>query len=1274
MSPISQRFAIPRSKDDFEKLCRDILRQHWSRPGIEIYGKSGEGQDGVDLLDLSGQDPLVGGQCKLKEEHKSLPPAEIEAEVNKAKQFQLPLGKYALLTTGKVSVHAQRKVRQLNQAHRAKGLFEIELYAWDNICELIQQYTEVHETHYGEIGTGRGIRIEQTVVRVEHGLASLASRTDGDEIDKLINEARDAINRHDYQIATLLLNRIDQLHGHRLSNHQRFRVTTNHGFAILGQGKPKRAAKYFLDALALEPDDEGARTNEVLAYYLTGDSATAYSKAEPLRSGYPASSRLAAYWILTAPEEKSTRELEGELSSILLADVQVRTALASKALSRQEIELADSHAKAALSSDPSHGHPNLVAAQVNMARMMNHETGRGGSNIPRADLIRQGEHLAREAVRLAGAEKDAQTQSEAHVLLVDLLLMDGRKEEATEEARQAYKLAPDNIQVLLAQSQTQFANDQIGEGIGALERAYAIEPRADVAFSYGSALFSRARGNDLDLAVKILLAIDLTTVMPTMRPAIATQTLRSLIKKEDWKEGSSYLDRSESYLAAETVSSLRGYLAHYQGLPEEAELRALEAQSLLSSASSLEAKIFLARLFMLIGRLADALPVFQEAFEADVSVFDPGNLLDCAARLHRDDVVIDTFRTLLRRGIDDWNAVSFGVQYLQKYHPAEAVEVLDGFLKSHPDHKLAKLSRSVIGLLTSRAELVNGSISDLPSVDELPIEYATQTIHVLRFVKNPDGALDYAYRYLRLHFGDAEAHRAYLIAVTPFEPLPSIPPTLEAVEVGAAVRYEELPHGDPKWVVIEATDRPSLEFEEIAADSTLALEMMGKHVNDTFLLAAGTIDRRAVVRQIVPKYVRRYNDCGDQWQIRFPGEPMIEAFHLGSTEEQVRESIDLVLQSLRKRAETEVEMRRQYSTVATPLHIFGAWHGKNAYIALISLATQDQQPIRNSFGTPEERADALTALQSAACLVVDLSTFATLRMLGLEKVLTTTRFRFLVTEATWRELRETLDDRTTTSSASIAVGFEDGVQVAHEETVEFKRKRDEANKAFLELVEKHCQIVPVMERAALDPAKREPFEKMFGEYGLESMLLGAKPDCVVWSDDLVEAHIAVTEFGARRCWTQLLLVFLTDLGLLEPKERDIATAKLIGMEYQTTIFDSSAIIEAVHLTDATPWQMPLKHFVREFAAPNGDARSLLRILAELILRIYREPLLPENRSKVITALLDALWKNPAARQGLLALRANSVRLFGINVVGTSQFNDCFDQWQKLIETPILLGR
>jgi hypothetical protein len=54
LSPIEQRFSIPTNDDNFEKLGRDILRLHWSRPGLEIFGKGGERQFGIDLLDLSG--------------------------------------------------------------------------------------------------------------------------------------------------------------------------------------------------------------------------------------------------------------------------------------------------------------------------------------------------------------------------------------------------------------------------------------------------------------------------------------------------------------------------------------------------------------------------------------------------------------------------------------------------------------------------------------------------------------------------------------------------------------------------------------------------------------------------------------------------------------------------------------------------------------------------------------------------------------------------------------------------------------------------------------------------------------------------------------------------------------------------------------------------------------------------------------------------------------------------------------------------------------------
>jgi hypothetical protein len=102
--------------------------------------------------------------------------------------------------------------------------------------------------------------------------------------------------------------------------------------------------------------------------------------------------------------------------------------------------------------------------------------------------------------------------------------------------------------------------------------------------------------------------------------------------------------------------------------------------------------------------------------------------------------------------------------------------------------------------------------------------------------------------------------------------------------------------------------------------------------------------------------------------------------------------------------------------------------------------------------------------------------------------------------------------------------------------------------------------VPVEGLAHVPPTKREQLERLFGQYGVESMLLGANPDCVLWSDDLVQSHIGAVEFGTRRAWTQLILTFLVDLQIMTPKDRDAATAKLVSMDYRITSFDVPSLI------------------------------------------------------------------------------------------------------------------
>jgi hypothetical protein len=63
-----------------------LLRHYWSRPGLEIFGKHGERQYGIGILDVGGQMPIYAAQCKLRQEHKSLTPGEIQAEVDEAQK------------------------------------------------------------------------------------------------------------------------------------------------------------------------------------------------------------------------------------------------------------------------------------------------------------------------------------------------------------------------------------------------------------------------------------------------------------------------------------------------------------------------------------------------------------------------------------------------------------------------------------------------------------------------------------------------------------------------------------------------------------------------------------------------------------------------------------------------------------------------------------------------------------------------------------------------------------------------------------------------------------------------------------------------------------------------------------------------------------------------------------------------------------------------------------------------------------------------------------
>src|SRR5208337_221749 len=142
MPTIPVKYPPPEDWPKFQRLCQRILQRLWHSENVEIYGRGGQAQQGVDLLDVSGTRPLRAGQCKLHNASRALSEREIRAEVAEAQLFPLQLDFYLILTTSNISTKAQRAVLAINREHKEKGLFEVGLMGWAEINDFLNEHSD----------------------------------------------------------------------------------------------------------------------------------------------------------------------------------------------------------------------------------------------------------------------------------------------------------------------------------------------------------------------------------------------------------------------------------------------------------------------------------------------------------------------------------------------------------------------------------------------------------------------------------------------------------------------------------------------------------------------------------------------------------------------------------------------------------------------------------------------------------------------------------------------------------------------------------------------------------------------------------------------------------------------------------------------------------------------------------------------------------------------------------------------------------------------------
>lgn len=145
---MKKSLSKPENWQDFESLCKKLWGEIWRIPHkIKKNGRSGQPQCGVDVYGIPKNEQAYWGiQCKGKDEYTNakLSKKEIDSEIEKALNFKPKLGTFIIATSSNKDVNIEEYIRIKNIESANEDNFEILLYCWEDIVDLIEENRETY--------------------------------------------------------------------------------------------------------------------------------------------------------------------------------------------------------------------------------------------------------------------------------------------------------------------------------------------------------------------------------------------------------------------------------------------------------------------------------------------------------------------------------------------------------------------------------------------------------------------------------------------------------------------------------------------------------------------------------------------------------------------------------------------------------------------------------------------------------------------------------------------------------------------------------------------------------------------------------------------------------------------------------------------------------------------------------------------------------------------------------------------------------------------------
>lgn len=360
-----------------------------------------------------------------------------------------------------------------------------------------------------------------------------------------------------------------------------------------------------------------------------------------------------------------------------------------------------------------------------------------------------------------------------------------------------------------------------------------------------------------------------------------------------------------------------------------------------------------------------------------------------------------------------------------------------------------------------------------------------------------EGALEFAFRALRLAYDDPRMHLAF-VAITLREPS-AAEPLSSPVALDSAVtltRSEE----SLTFTLLD-DDLVSSARNELSPSSDLFKLLIGKEVGDLVFL--GNHQHPYKVIQIATKFAAAHLDALKKLETHFPTQSGVQAFDVGSGD------LSPLVEVLEDRAQAVKSILAAYSAHALPLGVVSHQLGVRPYElwrGLTTVAGEGLIAVR-----PVDVDEEDSALSGRTGVVLDLTTMFALDQAGLLDVFLETFPDTICSKLAYYELVADVQERRRTPDGRRSIGSGNGSLFVSEQSAEDLR----AEIGRLE------HLALVMERGRLrnaDPIAMLEVEdfsratRVLGMWGLEAAILARDLALPLVTDDLGLRVVAQNDF------------------------------------------------------------------------------------------------------------------------------------------------------------------